>query len=187
MRASALTVLAALAASTPLLAQAQPSPGRTTADSTSYAPRYVMPNGRQLVVVYVGGAEAMRFPEFVTSMREMKPLLARQAAERHVALSIAGVSLEWEVERGIRDLQAMGAWDEIVVGNNWINAGAQHWVWRADGDPTTPHVAVYERDVTTTASAITFGAERRVARFEGPMQIIEWVRQGAPLPADERR
>lgn len=59
--------------------------------------------------------------------------------------------------------------------------------WRDDGHPTTPHVAVYERDVTTNNGAITFGAERRVARFEGARQIIEWVRQGAPLPANEKR
>lgn len=187
MRASVLTLLATLAASTPLLAQAPSAPGRTSADTTPYVPRYQMPNGRQLVVVYVGGAEAMRIPEFVASVRGMKPLLARQAAERGVALSITGVSLEWEVEHGLQDLRSMGAWDEIVIGNNWINTGAQHWVWRADGHPRTPHVAVYERDLTTRDSVITFGPERRIARFDGPMQIIEWVQKGAPLPADEKR
>lgn len=187
MRASVLTLLAALAASTPLLAQAPPALARTTADTTPYIPRYQMPNGRQLVVVYVGGSEAMRMPEFVAAVRNMKPLLARQAAERGVALSIAGVSLQWEVERGLRDLQSMGAWDEIVVGNNWINAGMQHWVWRSDGRPVTPQVAVYERDVAMRDSVITFGVEHQIARFEGWTQISEWVRRGAPLPADQKR
>jgi hypothetical protein len=186
MRASAVALITALS-SAPLLAQAPSQPVRAVADTTAYVPRHQLPDGRQLVVVFVGGAEAMRIPQFVASVRSMKPLLARQAAQRGVALSITGVSLDWDVEQGITNLRSMGLWDEIVVGNNWINAGAQHWVWRPDGRASTPQVAVYERTVDGRGSSIAFGAERHVARFEGVDGIVDWVQRGAPLPADVKR
>jgi hypothetical protein len=186
MRASACLLLAAFVPA-PLVAQAPPQPARALADTTTYVPRHQLPNGRQLVVVFVGGDEAMRIPQFVASVRSMKPMLARQAAQRGIALSITGVSLDWDVEQGISNLRAMGAWDEIVVGNNWINAGAQHWVWRPDGRASTPQIAVYERTVDGRGSSVAFGAERYVARFEGIEPIVDWVQRGAPLPADEPR
>jgi hypothetical protein len=186
MRAPALVLLAALVPA-PLFAQAPPQPARALADTAAYVPRHQMPNGRQLVVVFVGGPEAMGIPQFVASVRSMKPLLARQAAQRGIALSITGVALDWEVEQGITKLRAMGAWDEIVVGNNWINAGAQHWVWRPDGRAVTPQIAVYERTVDGRGTSVAFGAERHVARFEGTDTIVVWVRRGAPVPADEPR
>lgn len=186
MRASAAALIAALAPAS-LLAQAPPRPVRAVADTAAYVPRHQLPDGRQLVVVFVGGAEAMRIPQLVASVRSMKPLLARQAAQRGVALSITGVSLDWDVEQGITNLRSMGAWDEIVVGNNWINAGAQHWVWRPDGRASTPQVAVYERTIDGRGSSIAFGAERQVTRVEGVGVIVDWVRRGAPLPAEEKR
>jgi hypothetical protein len=146
-----------------------------------------MPKGRQLVAVYVGGSEAMGSPSFVDAVRGMKPALARQAAARGLPLAIIGVALDWEVERGLANLRSMGAWDEIILGNNWINVGAQHYLWqRPDGRPSTPQVILFERTITPRDSTIEFGVERRLAGYTGG-EIIEWVRRGAPLPEDVKR
>jgi len=188
MRASVLSLVVVLAGATPLLAQSPLRPSYVRPDTTAYVPRYELPNGRQLVVVYVGGSETVREPEFAAAVRDMKPLLARQAAQRGVPLSIIGVSLDWEVEKSYARLQSMGAWDEVVLGNNWINVGAQHYLWRRpDGKPNTPQVIVFERTITTQQNTIQFGDERRLAGFVGPIEIGEWVRNGAPLPAEVKQ
>ena len=187
MRSTVLAVALSLAGSTSLVAQAPPPPPRVTADTTAYVPRYALPNGRQLVVVYVGGAEMDSTRAFTDAVRDMKPLVARQAAQRGLPLSIVGVSLDWEVEKGFSRLRSMGAWDEVVLGNNWINVGAQHFVWSPAGKPVTPQVIVLERRVTTRGERIEFGDERRIREFVGSSVIVDWVRRGAPLPDDVKR
>ena len=189
MRASvlALALALALAGSSSLVAQGPPPPPRVRVDTTAYVPRYELPNGRQLVVVYVGGSETDSIRAFADAVREMKPLLARQAAQLGLPLSIVGVSLDWEVERSFARLRSMGAWDEVVLGNNWINVGAQHFVWSPDGKPSTPQVIVLERKVTTRGARIEFAEERRIRGIEGWRPIVEWVRGGAPLPAEVKR
>ena len=188
MRASVLALIVSVAGVTPLLAQSPPRPSFIRADTTAYVPRYELPNGRQLVVVYVGGSETVGLPQFSAAVRDMKPLLARQAAQRGLPLSIIGVSLDWEVEKSYARLQSMGAWDEVVLGNNWINVGAQHYLWRRpDGKPNTPQVLVFERTITRQETTIRFGEERRLTGFVGWSDIVAWVRNGAPLPAEEKR
>jgi hypothetical protein len=189
MRALTLALAVSVSAAAPIAAQRAPLPPLVPAD-TSYVPRYEMPNGRQLVVVYVGGRETERLAEFTKAIHDMKPLLAHQAAQRGLSLSIIGVSLDWEVEQGFTRLQSMGAWDEVVLGNNWINVGAQHYLWlRSDGKPITPQVLVFERTINPTQDTgtpgqhrIAFGEERRLAGFDGFVDIIQWVGRGAPLP-----
>lgn len=194
MRALAFALVVTILGAAPAVAQSAPLPPLLRAD-TSYVPRYVMPNGKQLVVVFVGGGETDSLREFARAVHDMKPLLARQAAQRQLPLSIIGVSLDWEVEKAFSRLQSMGAWDEVVLGNNWINVGAQHYLWlRSDGKPITPQVIVYERTITPKHDAaaprqdwIAFGEERRLAGIEGWTQIVEWVKNGAALPAETKR
>jgi hypothetical protein len=183
MRALALSLIVSIAGVAPVVSQSAPLPPLIRAD-TSYVPRYIMPNGRQLVVVFVGGGETDSLRDFAKTVHDMKPLLARQAAQLGVPLSIIGVSLDWEVEKAFSRLQSMGAWDEVVLGNNWINVGAQHYLWRRpDGKPLTPQVIVFDRTIAPNQERIGFGDERRLAGFDGWQAIAEWVRNGAPLPA----
>jgi hypothetical protein len=176
---SSASVLAAA-----LPAQAVPLPGPAP-DSGEYAPRYTIPSGRQLVVVYVGmtGCGASRDPELKRAVRRMKPLVARQADSLGRALSIAGVALDWEADSGAAYLRSLGMWDEMVVGNNWVNLGAERYVWREEGGrPAIPQVLVYERSVTPAKRGIVFSPARRLGRYLGTEEIVGWVERGAPLP-----
>jgi len=127
---SGATALAAAA----LPAQAVPPPGAAP-DSGEYAPRHTLPTGRQFLVVYVGltGCGASRDPELKRAVRRMKPLVARQADSLGRALSIAGVALDWQADSGAAYLRSLGAWDEMVVGNNWVNLGAERYIWGERG------------------------------------------------------
>jgi hypothetical protein len=189
MRPALVVAAGVLLPATPVEAQAVAGPpppaGDTAGDTAAYAPRYELPGGRQVLVVYVGmtGCGASRDPELKAAVRRMKPLLARQAAARGAALSVSGVALDWQADSGVAYLKGLGAWDEMTVGNNWVNLGAERHIWRArDNPPNIPQVLVYERAVTPGDRGIAFTAERRVARFAGVPEITAWVARGAPLP-----
>jgi hypothetical protein len=72
------SVLGAIA----LPAQPAPLPARAPTDTAAYVPRAELPQGRQLLVVYIGqtGCGASRDPELQATVRRMKPLLARRLA-----------------------------------------------------------------------------------------------------------
>ena len=185
MRAALAVAAGLLLPAGPAAAQAVPAPSPRAGDSAAYVPRYTLPAGRQVLVVYVGmtGCGASRDPELKAAVRRMKPLVAGQAAARGAALSVSGVALDWEPDSGVAYLRGLGAWDEMTVGNNWVNLGAERHVWGAGGAPSIPQVLVYERAVTPGERGIAFTAERRLARFTGVPEITRWVAAGAPLPS----
>jgi hypothetical protein len=167
-----------------------PLPARGPIDSLQYTPRTDSPKGREFVVVYVGmtGCGASRDPELREAVRRMKPMLARQAAARSVALTISGVALDWGTEKGVEYLRGLGAWDEISVGSNWTNLGAVHHIWaHPDRRAAVPQILVLERTVVEGPRRISVSDERRVAVLTGVGEIVDWVKGGSPLPADTAR
>ena len=159
------------------------------ADTGRYSPRYELPNGKQIVVVYIGATSCgpCRTPEFKDVVRRMKPLLARQADSLKRPLSINGVAIDWVVDSGYAFLKEAGEWDEITVGNNWVNVGALRYIW---GDtltrPAMPQVIIYERTMSPELRRIGFGAEVRVGQFVGSDDVTAWVKRGAPIPMPQK-
>ena len=156
-------------------------------DSAVYSPKLQLPAGPQVVVVYIGTTYcgASRDAELKAAIRRMKPLIARQADSLHVALSITGVALDWPADSGVAYLKSLGAWDEMIVGNNWVNLGAEHFIWRETNvRANIPQVVIYHRDVRPGKEGITFGPSRRAVRIIGVQPVIEWVNARALLPRE---
>jgi predicted metalloprotease with PDZ domain len=154
------------------------------AEERPYQPSHSNPRGTELVAVLVTTESCIgsRQPGFDTAIREMKRLLANRAEADGQPFSVTGVSLDWSVEDGIEHLKKFGAFDEIMVGRNWFNSGAVHYIWRdLPGTPATPQVLLFERHVEPGPKGINFGTERPLARLVGSDAIAEWVGQGAPL------
>ena len=175
----ALLAVAVLATAASLSAQNVPE------SDTTYVPHYQLPNGRQIVVVYVGMTRCghSRDPEVINAVRRMKPLLARQADSLAVPLSVMGVALDWKVQDGIDYLRSLGEFDEIATGSNWGNLAAISYIWhQPSGRSVVPQVLIYQRTVTPQQSTIAFGPEQELARFVGTDEIINWVARGAPMP-----
>jgi len=150
-----------------------------------YTPHYRLPNGREIVVQFIGmtGCGHSRDSEVVAAVRRMKPVLARQADSLGVSLSVVGVALDWSVEDGVAYLRTLGPFDEIAVGNNWVNSAAVASIWRAPSvHPDVPQIVIYQRTVTRQQRTIAFGPDQELARFIGTKSIIDWVAHGAPLP-----
>ena len=183
MKRTSLLIVALTAGASALPAQSVPLPVPSAA-SGEYSPKYDLPIGRQIVVVYIGqtGCGASRDPELKKAVRRMKPMVARQADSLKRPLSLSGVALDWAVDSGVAYLHGLGAWNEIAVGNNWGNVAAVGYIWRgADALPAIPQVLIYERVVTQTKHGISFGPEHRISQYVSADEIIRWVHDGAPL------
>jgi len=172
MRLSTLAVLLTLAAG-PLTAQNHPYTARTT-----------LPEGRQMVAVYIGATSCVpcHRPELKAAIIRMKSLLLDQATEAGRSFAVIGVALDWAVAEGIAFLAPLGELDEAIVGSNWVNTGAIHFVWQdTTSSAGIPQVVILERSVQAGGSGIEVGPERILRRLVGAETIEQWVAQGAPV------
>lgn len=173
-----IPVLAAfvLSSAAPLCAQTQ-----------AYEPDYETPAGRELVGVFISshtfqGEHAEGLTEAV---EELKLILSERAREEGVNFRMVAVIVDWETEVSLDYLADFGVFDELVVGSNWFNVGAQHFLW-ADTTKKTiiPQVQVLERHVGFAGKRrVEFGEPRLLIQVPGLQQIIGWVGEGATLPS----
>jgi hypothetical protein len=165
-----LLLIALTAAALPLSAQ--------TADRD-------LPKGKELVVVYVGAKSCgpCLLPATKAAVVEVKRLLAATATTRGSAFSAMGVSTDWSTAEGIAFLADNGPFDQLVIGGNWANLAAEHFIWRQPGAvPAMPQVIVMERTVMAGESGVTFTTPRMLHRVFGWDEIQKWAEAGAPLP-----
>ena len=171
MPASFRNLIALVASLTPLSAPAQ-----------VYRPSLAGPRGTELVAVYLTSSwcHGCRAPEMPTTLDSIKLLLQRQAQEAGQRFRAVFVGMDWAPDSGLALAQEDGAWDEIIVGRNWLNAGAEHYIW---GDtattPVLPQLILFEQRVEMRARVI-FGNRHVLRRVVGLPALQEWLRQGVP-------
>jgi len=151
----------------------------------TYEPDYETPVGRELIGVFIsshtcGGGQAAELKEAV---EELKFVLSERAREAGVNFRMIGVIVSWEVEESLEYLAEFGAFDEVVVGSNWFNVGAQHYLW-ADSTKKTviPQVQVIEHEVRPSERRLDIGPPLTLIQVLGSEEIIQWVGEGAPVP-----
>lgn len=111
----------------------------------------------------------------------MKPLLAAQARQHGVALSVIGIADDWDLTSGARFLEPLGAFDQVVIGGNWTNLGIEHFILRDTlTEMSMPQVVVVERTVAL-GKGITVSEPRVLRRISGGEGIPVWVAAGAPI------
>ena len=173
-----------LALATTASGQAVPLPtGSQRGTSINAAPQ--LPDGPQWVVVYIGstGCGFSRDSSLKDAVRRMKPLVARQAATANRALSLNGIALDWSADSGYTYLKSLGPWDEVTVGNNWVNLGATHFVWQAAaGRASIPQVVVVQRTIHALDRRIDISPDMPLRQIVGVDSIVAWVNAGAPIP-----
>jgi hypothetical protein len=149
-----------------------------------YQPSYENPDGSEIVAVYLtastcGPCIGPEMPELIDSV---KVQLKRQAEARGQRFRAVFVGIDWEPENSIALAMRDGSWDELVVGRNWFNLGAEHYIW---GDPNTtpamPQFVVFEQSITTDGG-IEFGERLVLVRVMGPDGLAAWVENGSPIP-----
>lgn len=160
-----------------------PSASAQAAGDTSYTPSYALPQGRQIVAVYLGAltCRPCGAPEMKAAVRRMKPLLAAQAKHSGSSFAATVVANDWDLKSSLEFVQPLGAFDEYLLGGNWVSVGAQRFFW-SDSLTTKamPQVLLIDRTVTFDERGGRFGPEQVIHRIVGD-SIIKWVRAGAPI------
>lgn len=165
------------------------APSDGAAQSSDYVPSNRLPEGREIVAVYIGSTSCgpCQTPEVKSAIRAMKPLLAAQAAQRGVALSVIGVADDWDLKSGARFLEPLGAFDQVVIGGNWTNLGIEHFILRDTlTEMSMPQVVVVERTVSL-GKRIAVSEPRVLRRIRGGEDIPAWVAAGAPIGKREEK
>ena len=160
-------------------------PTLSVAQAPAYKPSYELPHGRQIVAIYVGASDCgpCRRDSLKAAIRAMKPALAKQAGAAGASFAAIGVSLDWEVKNALTFLEPLGEFDEVVLGNNWVNSAAIRYVWPdTTRAPGIPQVILLERTVNPSSDRIEFGPEHILGRIINAAAIESWVARGAPIP-----
>lgn len=171
--ASCLLAAARLRAQAPI----QPS-------DTAYAPATELPNGRQVLAVYLGAkwCTPCNRPEVKAAVARMKPLVASQAKQSGATFTAVVVAMDRNLDAALAFIRPLGAFDEYAVGGDFVSTAAQRFVWRNSApEPSVPQVLVLERTLRAVpGQPITLGRDRVLRRVLGD-SIPLWVRAGAPI------
>jgi hypothetical protein len=136
--------------------------------------------GRQVVVMFIGAstcnaAGRLDVQEAFLKLRQRLGAEARAAGKQ---ITFVGVSTDWTLAKGLDFLSHYGAFDEVVVGGNWMNSSVVSYVWRdVPGAPMLPQVVVLERAIEVNDGSYTVSADRLIARKLGADEMIQWSRE----------
>ncbi len=149
----------------------------------------VQHGGDELVLIYVGSSNCAFSVR--ASLHEALQQFSRRVAERAEAQGLAfrsvGVTTDWDINEGWKHLRTVMAFDEVVVGMNWINTGLIRYLWEdLPGPPATPQVLLTRRTIVSPPSADSVAGyhianERVIARFVGLDKIISGTARPIPM------
>lgn len=134
-----------------------------------------------LVVVAPTGDPDAGYAAMIDSARNSMRRFARASGYQY---STIGVSDDWSIERGLKKLQTMGPFDEIIVGRNWLNTGIESFVTDLGGVPGVPQLFLGVREISTDTIPFEYGAFRELLRLVGRSALMQWVEAGCPINAD---
>ena len=143
--------------------------------------------GREWILIFVGSStcgfsRANGLRETFATVRVGIESLASQRGVRRV--SLVGVALDWSTDAGLRYLNELDSFDEVIVGRNSLNTGLDRYVRLHKQSVRVPQFILIERDIMfPDSSALAFGPDRLLAVHVGRQEIIKWAAAGVPVPA----
>ena len=157
----------------------------TSVQAQGYQPSHSNPRGPELVAVYISSSTCVgnRAPGLHEALDTLKLILQARARAAGAVFRMVGVALDWAPDSGLAYLRGFGAFDELNLGRNWFNLGAERWIW-SDSSATSniPQVVIYEQTIAMAPTRVEFSTPHVVKRVYGGDKIVEWVRGGAAVP-----
>lgn len=165
---------------------------RNLSGAERYEPDGGSTAGPQIVMVYFGssGCAYSNDPALPEQVEAAKVELRQRAAEVGASFSAIGVAVDASVEDGLDHLAGFGLFDEVIVGNRWVNHGALVYAWgELAGRTGTPSIIVAKRVVQVPARDTTSSGEgtydvsehQLLARKLGLVEIRRWADNGFPI------
>ena len=151
----------------------------------SYTPSYNNKNGEEIVLVFIGSPNCSWSTKdsLKTALRASISDLHSYTIKNNYSYDVIGVSANWDVSSGTDYLTNITKFDEIIVGNNWLNSAGIKYFWgELAGKPSLPQVIVYKRSIRDFESRnMRIENEELLARKIGH-EIYDWSSDGSPLP-----
>ena len=154
-------------------------------DDGVYRPATMRDEDEEIALIYIGASSCgwSNQPELAATIKELKVLLASRAQDTGLGFAAVGIATDVVADAGIEHLDKFGAFDEVISGRGWSNAGVQEYVFETiPGPAATPQVLVVRRIIDSDGDSPTVLDEQLLTRKLGLRRIADWVSQGAPLP-----
>lgn len=129
----------------------------------------------QVILVTSSFCGASKRSDVQSAVRHIIPIVQGQALANGDQFSSLGVSIDWDVERGVSFLNDIATFHEVNVGRNWVNQAVTRYMGAPTDSPTTPTVLIVTRTIEAASGrGITVGKDSVVRRLVGAKAIIEF-------------
>lgn len=142
-------------------------------------------NTNEIGLYFIGSSDC-RFSndiEMYESVDEIKYLLSIKAQELRMNFNAVGISTDFEVQDGILYLSKFGNFNQISVGNGWNNLAIQKYITEFNLETSTP-ILLITKKVYTENVHVFIEEERLIIALIGKDRIMNWLANGANLPAE---
>jgi hypothetical protein len=132
----------------------------------------------ELVLIYFGSSTCSPCidPGFKVALARLKAVVADLARSEHRTFRSIGVSIDWELDAGVKFLSECGPWNEIVVGNNWYNSAVTEHFWnQAGSDAALPQVLIVARSFNVSGNRYVPGPKSYLVRLIGKLEVDNWT------------
>ena len=133
-------------------------------------------SGTEIVMVFIASSDCVGIndPRLAPALNAIRAGLQRQANHNGNRLVPVGVSLDLDHREGLRLLERLGPFEEVVLGRGWLNSGAIRYIWEdIRGYPGIPQIVVTTRTVVASRTVQVYN-EELFARKVGVAQIVTW-------------
>ena len=162
-------------------------PGADAPDSVQLSAMGIRP-GRQLVVYVLVGARCGHCQRADTkaAIRTIRERVQQSSSASFRSAAVVGVAIDADLQEGLDYIQSVGLerFDEISVGNAWLNEHLVRLVWRErSAEPAVPQAVLVSRDMTARYRpfSVTYGSDSVMSVVSGRVALLEWVKAGAPV------
>lgn len=153
---------------------------RANAQSTQ-----ALSSGTEIVAVFFTTSTCVgnSYPGFRDIVRNINVGLADMGRMNGFVPRRIGVSLDFDIEAGLATLREFGPFDEVSIGNNWVNTAAlRYMMLEMPGKLAVPQLVVVRREVfAERGSQIAVDSEEVLLRLVGSDEIDSWYGSGMPL------
>jgi hypothetical protein len=137
----------------------------------------VLRTAPQFVVLFIGSSTcgASTRPELPEALQRIRAGLANEAEAQGATISFVGVATDWSLPAGLKFLSPFGPFNQVIVGDGWLNTATVTYVWRdLPGAAALPQIVVLRRDVTVRPEAVTISEDKLLIRKTGVDDLVNW-------------
>ncbi|MFN0179574.1 MAG: hypothetical protein ACKVZ0_12315 [Gemmatimonadales bacterium] len=153
--------------------------------AAAYRPRGIQ-SGDEIAFVFIGASFCGAATEagFGDVVKEAIEMMAARVGGKY-RLRTIGVSVDWSPRKGMDFLRRMADFDELIVGQNWLNTGVQHFARRNGAPLAVPSLLIVRREVVVGDNDVLVLHERLLLAEVGTKPIRDWLARGAPVEFGE--